>query len=272
MDISCKEKILSNDYTDWIIDFELEEIGGLAGTETSDYCYRRVDDELGLIFAARTTTKEVGLLNYPYRQIPAVFGLQPVTGLGPTSDYDPGTFNNAGITRVQRPPLKLSGKGVVVAVIDTGIDYTNPVFKNHDGSSRILSIWDQTIQEGMPPLNFDYGTEYKKEEIDEALKSRQPYKRVPSRDTNGHGTYMASIAAGSSIIEPKIYSGAAPEADSVVVKLKECKPYLREYYLLPEGAVAYQATDIIMGIQYAEAFARAFSRPVVICLGLGSNL
>lgn len=272
MDISCKERILSNDYADWIIDFNLEEIGELPGTETADYCYRRVDDELGLIFAARTSLKEVGLLNYPYRQIPAVFGLQPVTGLGATADYDPGTFYHAGITQVQRLPLKLSGKGVVIAIIGTGIDYMNPVFRNQDGSSRILSIWDQTIQEGTPPLNFVYGTEYKKEEIEEAIKSQQPYKKVPSRDTNGHGTYMASIAAGSNITEPEIYSGAAPEADIVVVKLKECKPYLREYYLLPEGAAAYQSTDIIMAVQYVEDFARAFSRPIVICLGLGSNL
>ena len=120
MDISCKERILSNDYADWIIDFDLEEVQELPGTETADYCYRRVDDGLGLIFAARNTGKTVGILNYPYRQIPAVFGLQPVTGLGSTASFDPRHFVNSGITRVQRAPLDLSGKGVIVAFIGTG--------------------------------------------------------------------------------------------------------------------------------------------------------
>ena len=272
MDYNCREKILSNDYADWIIDFDLEEIEDQIKENNIDYCYRRVDEGLGIITTARNQEKDVGLLNYPYRRIPAVFGLSPVNGLGSVMPYNQDPFISAGITQVQKLPLQLTGKGVVIAFIGTGIDYTNPVFRKKDGSSRILAIWDQTIQTGLPPQGFHYGTEYTKEKIDEAIQSNNPYKIVPSKDINGHGTYMASIAAGSSLTEPQLYTGAAPEAEIVVVKLKECKDYLRDYYLLKEEAPAFQSTDIIMAVEYAESFARAFTRPVVICMGFGTNL
>ncbi len=152
-----------------------------------------------------------------------------------------------------------------------GIDYTNEVFRNEDGSSRILAIWDQTIQTGQPPEGFQYGTEYTREDIDEALQSENPYALVSSRDENGHGTAMASVAAGSRINGGLGFQGAAPDADIVVVKLKECKQYLRDFYLIPQSVPAYQENDIMLAVQYADGFAEPFRRPIVICLGLGTN-
>ena len=268
---SCKDKILSNDYADLIIDFELTEELLDRDTSGRDYCYRQVDRGLGLVFTRRNQMEPVGLLNYSYQRIPSLFGLQELVTEATGQIFDNTPLVSSGIWQVQRQPLNLTGKGTIIAFIDTGIDYTNPVFRNPDGSSRILSIWDQTIQEGAPPVGFEYGTEYDREEINRALQNESPYSVVPSRDENGHGTTVASIAAGSRIAEGSGFAGAAYDADILVIKLKECKPYLRDYYLIPEEVSAYQSTDIIMALEYAESFARSFYRPVVFCIALGSS-
>ncbi|MBR5596935.1 MAG: S8 family peptidase [Lachnospiraceae bacterium] len=267
---SCREKILSNDYSDWITDFELtSELINLDTTE-GDYCYRQVDDTLGLVFTKRDSMNPIGLLNYSYQQLPSLFGLQQLTTNAINTEFDSSPLVESGITRVQREPLNLSGRGTVLVFIDTGIDYTNPVFRNSDGSSRIIAIWDQTIQSGQPPEGFWYGTQYLREEINRALENENPYTLVPTKDENGHGTAVASIACGSRMSD-RTYSGVAYEADILVIKLKECKKYLREYYLLPEDVPAYQSTDIIMALEYADGYARSFVRPVIFCMALGTS-
>ena len=271
MPVSCKEKILSNDYADWVIDFELTEELRNMDASNVDYCYHQVDRILGLVYTTRAQTAPIGLLNYPYQRLPNLFGLQELVTESVGNVFDPGPLIASGIRSVQQEPLNLNGKGTITVFIDTGIDYRNPLFRNPDGSSRILAIWDQTIQEGEPPMGFDYGTEYRKEIIDEALQSENPLSVVPSTDENGHGTAVAGVAAGSRISEGTIFSGAAPEADILVIKLKPCKQYLRDYYLLPEDAVAYQSTDIMMALQYADTFAESFFRPIIFCMTLSSS-
>jgi len=102
----------------------------------------------------------------------------------------------AGIIQVQQQPfLDLKGRGVLIGIVDTGIDYTNRAFRYEDGSSKIQYLYDQTII-GNPPSGFFFGTEYTKEQIDIALNSPNPYDIVPSRDTVGHGTFLASVACG----------------------------------------------------------------------------
>ena len=160
---------------------------------------------------------------------------------------------------------------MILCFIDTGIDYRDPAFLDGNGNSRILALWDQTIQTGTPPEGLKYGSEYRREEINRALRSEDPYSIVPSRDENGHGSVLAGVAAGSVVRQGSPYIGAAPNSDIVVVKLKECKQYLRNFYLVPENVPAYQENDIMLGIKYAESFVRLFERPVVICLGLGTN-
>ena len=271
MPVSCRERILSNEYADLIIDFELT--GELLDMDTSgaDYCYRQVDRGLGLVFTKRNQMEPVGLLNYSYQRIPSLFGLQELVTEATGQVFDNTPLVNSGIWQVQREPLKLTGKGTIIAFVDTGIDYSNPVFRNPDGSSRILAIWDQTLQEGAPPAGFEYGTEYDRAQINRALQSENPYSVVPSRDENGHGTAVASIAAGSRIAQGSRFTGAAYDADILVIKLKECKTYLRDYYLIPEEVPAYQSTDIIMALEYADTFARSFYRPVIFCMALGSS-
>ncbi|MDR0949772.1 MAG: S8 family peptidase [Lachnospiraceae bacterium] len=159
-----------------------------------------------------------------------------------------------------------------ILITREGIDYTSELFRDEEGNSRILSIWDQTIQSGTPPEGFLYGTEYRKETINTALESDDPYAIVPSRDENGHGTCLASVAAGSRVNGGRSFLGGAPDAEIVVVKLKECKQNLREYYLLPDDVPAYAEQDIMLGVKYADSFAMPYRRPVVICLGIGTNM
>lgn len=159
-------------------------------------------------------------------------------------------------------------------VTPSGIDYTNPVFRDENGDSRILAIWDQTIQEGAPPEGFLYGTEYVREELNRALRAPNPFAVVPTRDENGHGSALAGVAAGSSRAADEsggAYTGVAPQADIVVVKLKEAKQYLKDFYLVPSGVAAYQENDIMLAARYCSRFGDNGRTPVVICLGLGTN-
>lgn len=268
---TCKEKILSNDYADLIIDFELTEELLDMDTTNLDYCYRQIDRGLGLVFTRRNQLEPIGLLNYSYQRLPNLFGLQELVTESVGGPFNPTPLISSGIQEVQGEPLNLTGKGTIIAFIDTGIDYTNPVFRNPDGSSRILAIWDQNIQDGNPPSGFEYGTEYNREMINQALQNENPFSVVPSRDENGHGTAVASVAAGSRIDGGSTFTGAAPDADIVVIKLKGCKQYLRDYYLIPDGVTAYQSTDIIMALEYADGFARSFYTPVIFCMALGSS-
>ena len=85
-----------------------------------------------------------------------------------------------------------------------------------DGTSRIVSIWDQTIQTGTPPPRLYYGTEYKREEINRALQSEDPLSIVPTQDESGHGTFMAGIAAGNND-QQHDFTGAAPFSEIVMI-------------------------------------------------------
>ena len=153
-----------------------------------------------------------------------------------------------------------------------GIRYEEEVFRNPDGSSRILGIWDQNINDGPAPEGLLYGTEYKKELIDAALLSDNPRAIVPSYDEIGHGTAVASVAAGSAISGGLRFTGAAPDADIAVVKLRQAKPYLRQFYLIPEDVPAYAESDLITAVKYLESYAISLLRPLVICLCLGTNM
>ena len=152
-----------------------------------------------------------------------------------------------------------------------GIRYAQEEFRNGAGNTRILAIWDQTVQTGTPPEGYEYGSLYTRDDINEALRAEDPYLVVPSYDEIGHGTAMASVAAGSVVDGGRSFRGAAPEADIVVVKLREAKKNLRDFYLVPDNANAYSETDIMLGVKFAESFAVTFQRPVVICMGLGTN-
>lgn len=257
-EISCREKILSNDYKDFLINVGEHTLLGLPANVRS--CVQEIVGKYRAIYV-ESVSGGVPMATLGYQTQPKLYTLADSTSM-----------DASGITRLRNQPyLGLTGTNVLIGLIDTGIDYTHPAFRYSDGSSRIVGIWDQTIQTGEPPAGILYGSEYQKEMIDEALALDNPYELVPSRDENGHGTFLAGIAAGGEDVEND-FTGAAPLASIAMVKLKEAKPYLREYYRVSEDAYAVQENDIMIGIKYLLDTAVRLNMPLVILLGLGTNL
>lgn len=153
---------------------------------------------------------------------------------------------------VQSGPEALSGTGVLVAVIDSGIDYFHGDFRHEDGSTRILYLADQTT-----------GKVYGQEEINEALRTGDRTAAgaiVPSFDTSGHGTAVAGIAAGNGRESAGRYRGVAWESDLVVVRLGSPDP---------EGFP--RTTQVMEGIDFAVRAAMALKRPVAVNLSFGNT-
>lgn len=155
-----------------------------------------------------------------------------------------------------------------------GIDYSHPAFIGSDGRTRILGIWDQTIEhpgEGeKAPDSFSFGVEYTAEDINRALNSDTPLEIVPSKDTVGHGTFMAGAACGN-IMQEQGFSGVAPLASICMVKCKEAKQNLRNYYFINSDNPCYAENDIMLGIRYLWQQAGKYQMPLVICIGMGTN-
>ena len=254
----CRQQILSEDYMDFILSGRR---GFWEQIVQEGVCQIPLEYTFRIVTLAKEGTNSRALYQYPYFSVPKCYTL-----------LDMEALEQAGVTQVQGlPGLELDGKGVLIGFIDTGIRYEDMVFRNLDGSTRILAIWDQTIQNGNSPENFPYGSEYTREQIDEAIKSGFPQKIVPSQDTNGHGTFIASVACGSGNAENQ-FLGAAPEAEIAVVKLKEAKQYLRNFYFIAPDAPCYQETDIMAGIYYLRMLSLRENKPLILCIALGTNL
>jgi len=245
---------LSEDYSDIIVRRQY-----LPSDPNKAFPEQIVNKQYSILYAplseALATTSQIG-----YSSVPKLFTFQNTVSL-----------ETSGILSVQAQPyLALSGKDVLIGFLDSGIDYTHPAFRNSDGTTRILGIWDQSDQNGTPPPGFLYGSSYSSEEINHALFSSQPLSVIPESDEYGHGTAVAGIACGSADTKAD-FIGAAPESNLLFVCLKPAKAYLRTYFLIPESAVAYQENDLMLGVRYLMETARNLQRPLVICIALGSN-
>lgn len=167
------------------------------------------------------------------------------------------------IDAVQFPPYSLSGRGILVGIIDSGIDYANPAFRNEDGTTRIVSLWDQTI-DGIPPEGYPSGTEYTREMLNAALQETDEGARfgiVPSRDMSGHGTAVAGIAAGNGAGSAgQRYRGAAPEAEIIVVKMGT-----------PRTEGFPRTTELMMGVDYVIRRALELRMPVAVNISFGNT-
>lgn len=165
------------------------------------------------------------------------------------------------ILPVQNGTDGLTGKGILVGIVDSGVDYFHPDFRNEDGSTRILRLWDQSVA-GNPPENYVSGTEYTKEEIDEALALGETEGRrlVPSGDFSGHGTAVLGIAAGNGRASDGVNRGVAYRSDLLVVKMGN-----------PRENSFPRTTELMEGIDYLIRQAVKMRKPIVINISFGNN-
>lgn len=175
----------------------------------------------------------------------------------------------------------LTGAGVIIAVIDSGIDYGRMDFRKEDGTTRIVALWDQTLEtdgERNSPEGFTIGVEFSEVQINEALEAEKVegvsngFVLVPSRDVSGHGTAVAGIAAGSRVTltggvnvgraqgAGGFYQGIAPESDLIIVKLGNAS----------ESGFP-KTTEIMRAVTYVVKKGIARNQPVVINLSFGNT-
>lgn len=170
------------------------------------------------------------------------------------------------IPAVSAYPAMLSGRGVLVGIIDSGIDYAHPDFRNEDGTTRILDLWDQTIApfDGLtPPEGYQQGTLFDAARINEAINQTTIQRRmelVPSVDVSGHGTHVTGIAAGNGRASNGRNRGVAPQCELLIVKLGR-----------PVGDSFPSTTQLMTGIDYVIRRSLALQRPIAINVSFGNN-
>ncbi|MBQ4058685.1 MAG: S8 family serine peptidase [Lachnospiraceae bacterium] len=183
------------------------------------------------------------------------------------------------VNPVRLPEYNLRGKGVLVACLDSGVDYRHPDFRNMDGTTRIVTMWDQTVP-GNPPDGFDTGSEYSEEDINRALgvgnrdnvliqenegntgevRNERTSDIVPEFDSSGHGTAVLGIMAGNGNASDGEIVGVAPEAEIIVVKLGS-----------PTQTGFPRTTQLMTAIDYSVRYAIKVNKPLAINISYGNN-
>ncbi len=223
-------------------------------------------------------TERIGVISVEFNNLDRLINeVKSIVFLEPRSVYVLQSVSPNDVDEIysikQNPYLNLTGKGVLVGLVDTGIDYLNEEFLKEDGKTRVLEIWDQTIKDSKSNEVY-IGEVFKEEDINKAINSYKnngdPYSIVKSKDTNGHGTQMASIIGARGY--NKNVKGIAPDCEFVVVKLSESaslKRILRENNL--QDKVLYNSSEILAGIDFLKKYATKTGKPMIICLGVGTT-
>ena len=218
--------------------------------------FRRLSENSGIFLGTETQiifTQQI----FNIEEVVIFEGLIEMSLLSEVSSGTAGGFfvnEDQNINYIKNNPnLNVTGRNVIIAVADSGIDYLHPDFINADGSSKILYLWDQSI-EGNPPDGFYFGTEYTREDINKAISEND---RSLSSDDIGSGTLLSGICAGLGRGNSQ-YEGIAKDSELIIVKLgKIDNRYNNAYY--------YMARD------YARKKARELERPLVINTSVGAN-
>ncbi len=235
-----EEKIYSDEYAD---------IVAIAGDLPESLLFS--EDALVRYFGSRFSAV------YVKRSLLAQFGIsvkcfEPFV-LGLSESW----LTDTGITQVLNSgTLQADGTGVLIGIIDTGINYADEALIYPDGTSKIAACWDQENRSGTPPEGQLYGTEILRGDINAALESGE---LLPVAENSGHGTRLARTALG-----------AAPGAELIVVKLKRAKKYIMEENLF-EDADAFESGDVMAGLEYIVNKRAEIGRPVSVVIGLGTT-
>lgn len=159
----------------------------------------------------------------------------------------------------------LSGKGVLVGIVDSGVDWRHPDFRNEDGTSRILSLWDQSAQPEPgqnPPKGYLRGVGYTGEEINRALSlpDQEGNFLVRERDLSGHGTSVLGIAAGNGRASGGVNRGAAYASDIIAVKMG-----------IPGENSFPRTVELMEGVDYLIRQAQILGKPMALNVSFGNN-
>ena len=197
-------------------------------------------------------------------EVPVIYTLQQSS---PVEASGAPLFHN-------NPFLQLNGRGVIVGIVDTGIDYLNNEFMREDETTRIVRIWDQSLDGENEIYGARLGIEYNSDQINEAIQANKrgedPYAIVKTKDDIGHGTMVASLV-GARGINPEVM-GAAPDCDFAIVKLKQAPSVILDYAgVSTPGAGRYATVEVLLAIRYLSRLASDLKRPMVICVALGGN-
>lgn len=257
--MTCKEAV----YAENVLDYLISNYRGAALVQQvyQPDCYLPLDEIQAIVYKQADTIGREEIERYGFNSIPNVYGLMSEESL-----------EESGVLRIRRQPyLDLYGQGVLIGFVDTGIDFTHEAFLNADHTTRIVSLWDQTIESGEGNEQFPYGRIFEREELNEALAAENPFDIVESRDENGHGTFLAGVAAGNEN-RAEQFSGVAPLSELVIVKCKQAKQIYRDYYAIPAEIPAYQENDILTGIAFLLQVAQRERKPIILCIAVGSNM
>lgn len=256
--MDCREKIISEEYADFIL--QIDEKYAEFLEENSEDCPILTSVNYGLVYRPLNSIGNAGLADYAYSEIPKLYGLTDIAAIEST-----------GATRLQNfPGLELGGRGVIIGIVDDGIDAYHEAFRYSNGNTRIIAAWDQTSQELDTPFDLKYGSYITREIINEELQKESSEILLNLKRGSSHGTYVAGIAAGNINFE-RGFASAAPYADIAMVKLKPAKQYLRDYYFIKREAVAYQENDIITAVNFLANIASQYRKPLIICIPLGTS-
>lgn len=174
-----------------------------------------------------------------------------------------GLMNSCPLSGGSQSISSLTGRGVIIAIIDSGIDIFHPDFLDTDNSTRIIAYWDQSVA-GTPPSGYRYGNLYTSSDINRIINSYSNSKAssitpIP-RDVSGHGTAVAGICLGNGASSDGVYAGVAPDSMILAVRLRS------------SITSSYPNTAALMeGIDFAVKYASERNLPIVINLSYGNN-
>ena len=216
----------------------------------------------------RSRAGDIVSLAVPVSSLDDLAALDAIASLRAARAYrlqnDVSTSDAFTASRTENATFASAGQNVIVAVIDTGIDWTNPDFRNADGTTRILGIWDQTINDPShpPPSGFGFGAYYSKADIDAALLGGPS---LATQDGHGHGTHVAGSAAGNGLqtgngIPAGTFAGVAPAADLLAVRVFD------------DSGVFCTRCDLVAAVDFIDGFAQVAGKPWVGNMSLGDDL